>query len=76
MDDQTPIKRSVTISGHRTSISLEPVFWEALKNAADEDAISLNALITKIDQERPGNLSSALRVWLFERLHERTLKRS
>lgn len=76
MDDQTPLKRSVTISGHRTSISLEPVFWEALKNAADEDAISLNALITKIDQERPGNLSSALRVWLFERLHERTLKRS
>ncbi|MGD8325282.1 MAG: ribbon-helix-helix domain-containing protein [Sphingomonadales bacterium] len=76
MDDQTPIKRSVTISGHRTSVSLEPIFWEALKNAADEDAISLNALITKIDQERPGNLSSALRVWLFERLHERTLKRS
>jgi predicted DNA-binding ribbon-helix-helix protein len=68
-----PLKRSVTIAGHETSVSLEPVFWEALRQAAAEDAIPLNALIARIDAERieaadPANLASAIRVWLFERV--------
>ena len=67
-----PIKRSVTIAGHETSISLEPVFWEALKNAAEAETLPINALIAQIDALRieasnPPNLGSAIRVWLMER---------
>lgn len=68
-----PKKRSVMIAGHATSISLEPVFWEALKAAAGEEGIPISALVARIDAERiespePANLASAVRVWLFERL--------
>ena len=68
-----PSKRSVTIAGHETSISLEPMFWQALERAAAEEALPVNALIARIDVERldtPGgapNLTSAVRQWLFER---------
>ena len=66
----SPIKRSVTIAGHETSISLEPIFWTALERAAAERKLPLNALIARIDAERleaprPPNLTSALRQWLF-----------
>lgn len=60
-------KRSVTIAGHATSISLEPVFWEALRAAADEERRPLSALVAEIDEARTTGLSSAIRVWLFER---------
>ncbi len=67
-----PIKRSVTIAGHETSISLEPVFWDALREAAEALALPVNALVAQIDAERveaddPANLASAIRVWLFLR---------
>ena len=67
-----PVKRSVTIAGHATSISLEPVFWNALERAALDAALPVNALIARIDAVRieaqdPPNLASAIRVWLFER---------
>lgn len=67
-----PVKRSVMIAGHATSVSLEHVFWEALARAAAEEAVPLSALVARIDAERvaapePANLASALRVWLFER---------
>lgn len=67
-----PVKRSVTIAGHATSISLEPPFWAALERAAAARALPLSALIAEIDVLRitmpdPPNLASALRVWL---LHE------
>ena len=61
------VKRSVTIQGHRTSFSLEPVFWSALRDAAAEEGKALSALVAEIDEARTTNLSSALRVWLFER---------
>ena len=66
-----PVKRSVTIAGHETSISLEPVFWDALRVAAAERKLPINALIAEIDVERisaphPSNLGSAIRVWLFQ----------
>lgn len=61
------VKRSVTIQGHRTSFSLEPLFWDALRAAADEDGKALNALVAEIDEARGTNLSSAIRVWLFAR---------
>lgn len=67
-----PVKRSMTIAGHATSISLEPVFWTALEQAAAAMALPLSALVARIDAERiaaddPPNLASALRVWLFMR---------
>jgi predicted DNA-binding ribbon-helix-helix protein len=67
-----PIKRSVMIAGHATSISLEPIFWDALKSTAEAEGVPLSALVARIDAERvqsrdPPNLASAIRVWLFER---------
>ncbi|HWI76027.1 MAG TPA: ribbon-helix-helix domain-containing protein [Sphingomicrobium sp.] len=67
-----PVKRSVTIAGHETSIALEPVFWAALEKAASERQLPLNALIARIDagrleQSPPANLASAIRQWLFAR---------
>ena len=69
----SPTKRSVTIAGHETSISLEPLFWRALEEAARQEGLPVNALIARIDVERldaPGgapNLTSAIRQWLFLR---------
>ena len=70
----SPTKRSVTIAGHETSVSLEPVFWTALEAAAAEQALPLNALIARIDVERldsvpPPNLTSAIRQWVLWRAH-------
>ncbi|WP_423828180.1 ribbon-helix-helix domain-containing protein [Sphingomonas oleivorans] len=70
-----PVKRSVMIAGHATSISLEPIFWTALAAAAAEEALPLNALVARIDAARvteaqPPNLASAIRVWLFRRLQQ------
>jgi predicted DNA-binding ribbon-helix-helix protein len=67
-----PVKRSITIAGHSTSISLEPVFWAAIEEAAREAGLPLSALVARIDAERiaapdPSNLASAIRVWLFAR---------
>lgn len=68
-------KRSVTLKGHRTSISLEAPFWEALEKLAREDEKSLAGLISIIDRSRvqetpqPG-LSSALRLYVLKRLQE------
>ena len=67
-----PTKRSVTIAGHETSVSLEPIFWDALEAAAVDQALPLNALIARIDVERlenapPPNLTSAIRQWVMMR---------
>ena len=60
------LKRSLTISGHRTSLSLEPDFWEALRKAAVARGLSPAGLVSEIDQTRGSrNLSSAVRVWLL-----------
>lgn len=62
-------KRSLTISGHRTSLSLEPEFWTILKAAAQAEHKSLAALVGEIDRGRgERNLSSALRVWVLKRV--------
>ena len=60
------IKRSVLISGHRTSISLEDIFWRELTDIADRRKTSINRLVAEIDEIRTGNLSSALRVFVLE----------
>ena len=64
-----PVKRSVEIAGHKTSISLEPLYWELLKQAARAEALPLNALVARIDAERiqapvPPGLAGAVRIWL------------
>ena len=58
-------KRSVVIAGHRTSVSLENVFWAALKVIAARRALTVNQLVTEIDRQRDGNLSSAIRVYVL-----------
>jgi predicted DNA-binding ribbon-helix-helix protein len=65
------IKRSVLIAGHRTSVSLEPEFWDALKQIAASTDRSINSLITEIDRDRTTNLSSALRVFVLNKLRDR-----
>lgn len=68
-----PIKRSLSIAGHRTSISLEPAFWESLQRAATDQGVSLAALVRQIDEARTAaddgdsGLSSCIRVYLLRR---------
>lgn len=64
-----PVKRSVQIAGHKTSISLEPVFWDMLRDAAEGEGVPINSLVARIDADRikadtPPGLASAIRVWL------------
>jgi len=63
-----PRKRSITIAGHRTSLSLEQAFWDSLAEFARHDGVSINRLLTEIDEARASNLSSAARVYVLERL--------
>ncbi len=66
------LKRSLTIEGHRTSLSLEPEFWDALQKAAAARRMTVAALVAEIDQARgERNLSSAVRVWLLKQAAER-----
>jgi len=65
-----PVKRSMTIAGHTTSISLEPLFWHKLEEAARTANLPLSALVARIDAARleapdPPNLASAVRCWLL-----------
>jgi len=60
----------MTIAGHTTSISLEPIFWRALEERAQADGLPYSALVARIDAERiaadaPPNLASAIRCWLL-----------
>jgi len=74
MTEQDPAairKRSVLIAGHQTSLSVEAVFWDALKDIARARGISINALVTEIDAGRTGNLSSAVRVHVMRAIRDR-----
>lgn len=59
-------KRSVVIAGHRTSVSLENAFWQALKTIATARGATVNQLVTEIDRDRSGNLSSAIRLFVLD----------
>ncbi len=68
-----PTKRSVEIAGHKTSVSLEPLFWALLQKEATTRGLPLNALVARIDAERisapnPPGLATAIRLWLVARL--------
>ena len=65
------LKKSFTIGNHRTSISLEPEFWDALEIKANEQDISLSKLVLKIDNEKPkdyNNLASYIRIWVLKKI--------
>ena len=67
--DAAVVKRSLTVAGHRTSISLEDAFWSGLRGIAAERGLSIAALVAEVDRGRgPSNLSSALRVFVLARL--------
>ncbi|WP_229956072.1 ribbon-helix-helix domain-containing protein [Parasphingorhabdus litoris] len=64
-----PVKRSITIAGHQTSITLEPLFWRLLRMAAEKQGLPINALVAQIDVQRldaeePPALATAIRLWL------------
>lgn len=59
-------RRSVVVAGHRTSVSLEEAFWETLKTISSNQNKSINQLVTEIDSQRAGNLSSAIRVFVLD----------
>ncbi|MEK9692722.1 MAG: ribbon-helix-helix domain-containing protein [Rhodospirillaceae bacterium] len=64
-------KRSVTIAGHRTSVSLEAEFWAELTVISQNEDLPLGKLISKIDENNPNNLSSALRLYVLADLKNR-----
>ncbi len=61
-------KRSVVIAGHRTSVSLENAFWAELKAIAVMSGNTVNQIVTEIDGQRSGNLSSAIRLYVLNTL--------
>jgi predicted DNA-binding ribbon-helix-helix protein len=80
-----PIKRSFSLDGHRTSISLEAPFWDALQQVAREDKVSMAALVQRIDHTRGKDaalaseaaadigLSGAIRVYLLQHYRSRAV---
>jgi predicted DNA-binding ribbon-helix-helix protein len=65
-----PVKRSLTLQGHRTSVSLEDEFWAEFRRAAQEESKPINALAAEIDAKREPEtgLASAIRVYVLARL--------
>ncbi len=62
-----PVKRSFTIGGHRTSISLEAPFWEALKEIAARTKTPIARIVQDVDSRRSGEgLSSTVRIWILD----------
>ena len=70
-----PAKHSLTLHGHRTSISLEREFWDAFRSIADEAGKPLNGLAAEIDAARTGDegLASAIRVFVLNHYRAATL---
>jgi predicted DNA-binding ribbon-helix-helix protein len=61
------VKRSIVVSGHKTSVSLEDAFWSGIKEIASGSNITLSDLVTAVDSERQqGNLSSAIRLFVLD----------
>ena len=61
-------KYSVSINGHRTSVSLEPEFWAVFRRLCDDAGNSYAVTVAAIDRDRDGNLSSAIRLWILDQL--------
>lgn len=74
MTSARPVKHSVTLRGHRTSISLEALFWAELRAIAQEKSLPINALVAEIDAARgmESGLASAIRVYVLQVVMDRT----
>ncbi|MBL4789542.1 MAG: ribbon-helix-helix domain-containing protein [Kordiimonadaceae bacterium] len=70
LDDATLKKHSVTIAGHRTSISLESCFWRHLTDIAKARDISINEIVRQLDEARTGSLSGAIRAFVLQTLEK------
>lgn len=68
-------KYSIALAGHKTSVSLEPAFWEALRAIAKVQTRPLNDLVAEIDRHREGNLSSAIRLYVLAHYRRTSLER-
>lgn len=70
-------KRSIVIAGHKTSVSLEDLFWEAFKEIADARQMTLSNLVASIDtDDRHGNLSSVIRLFVFDYYRSKAKQRT
>ena len=67
-----PIKRSLTLMGHRTSVSLEPAFWDAFREMAQDGGLSVNALAARVDADRATDTGLATAIRLAVLAHYRT----
>lgn len=71
------VKRSIVIAGHKTSVSLEDAFWDALKEIASGRRLTLSDLVATIDSSRSqGNLSSAIRLFVLDHYREHAVGRA
>jgi len=68
-------KRSIAISGHKTSVTLEDDFWNSLKEIAAKREVPLSGLVATLDSERDGNLSSAIRLFVLNFYRDQRLDR-
>jgi predicted DNA-binding ribbon-helix-helix protein len=71
---ERPVKHSLTLRGHRTSVSLEAEFWQAFRDIATQRDVTINALAIEIDEQRQTDigLASAIRVFVLN--HYRSLR--
>jgi len=70
-DALTPVKKSLDLAGHATSVTLEPIFWRQLTAMARDQSVSMNALVASIDRQRPDRsetLAAALRRFVLDSL--------
>ena len=72
LEDAKLKKHSVTIAGHRTSISLEACFWRHLRLIAEERDLSINELVRQLDEARTGSLSGAIRAYVLQTIEKKT----
>ncbi len=66
-----PKRRSVIVSGHRTSVSVEAAFWDELAAIAKRRGLSMNVLVSEIDRARSASLSAAIRLYVLEAVKSR-----
>lgn len=69
-----PVKHSLTLKGHRTSVTLEAEFWQAFRDIADERGLGLNALAAEIDAARLGDCGLATAIRLYILAHYRAAR--
>jgi len=70
--NKRPAKRSLTLRGHRTSVSLEDEFWQAFRDIAAKKGIAINALAAEIDADRGSDtgLASAIRIYVLKHFQQ------